>query len=233
MKRATMVIVLAILVIAGAAAAVFSDYGRGTGGTGANTSGSPSLTSTLPTNCTTTFPDGLALRSSGNETRLFTLLPGGTGLICVTYSVDTDVMAQDSETIQFGSSMDVVHASLVTNPDGAGYVYSYSYQTAYGVTGSADPSSITFQRGSGNGTTVTVVYAIVAAQNSSGFYSLSFTSCSPLIPFAVTSDWQKVGGSDFPGFFNRAVCSDQAPLSDPRVTGLAAINTTLLVGQQA
>jgi hypothetical protein len=229
MKRSVLVVALAILVAAGAGAAVYSEYGGGRGGTGSLSTSSEA--SSTPTSCTTTFPDGLALRSSGNETRLFTLLPGGTGIVCVTYSVDMAAMTQASETVQFGAMVDRVQASYGPNLDGEGYVYSYTYHPVTGVEESAAPSEVTFLRGSGNDTTVTVAYTIAAGQNTSGYYSLSFTSCSPLIPFAITDDWQGVGVSDFPGFFVPAGCTDQPPLTDPIVTGLAAINTTLLAGQ--
>jgi hypothetical protein len=79
---------------------------------------------------------------------------------------------------------------------------------------------------------VTVVYTIVAAQNSTGFHSIGFKSGSPLIPFAVTADWQKVGASDLPGFFSSSGCVDQAPFTSVRITGLAAINTTLIEVQR-
>ncbi len=231
MKKAALAAILAVVVVAAATAAVFSEYGRGTAGSGATGMASSSLATHLPTNCTTTFPDGLALRGSGNETRLFTLLPGGTGLFCVTYSVDTGGMTQASDTIEFSSSVDIVHASYSVNPNGEGNVYSYSYLAAPGVKETADPSAVTFQRGSGSPTTVTVVYTIVASQNSSGFYSLGFTSCSPLIPLAITYNWQKVEASDFTGFFLPLDCTFQPPFSDARVTGLASMNTSLLVGQ--
>ena len=223
--------ILAMMVVAAGAAAVFSEYGRGTGGSGATGSTSSSQATPPPTNCTTTFPDGLALRGPGNETRLFTLLPGGTGLICITYTVDTGGMSQANETIQFTSSVEIVHASYGSNPSGEGFVYSYSYQTAPGVEESADPSAVTFERESGNTTTVTVVYTVVASRSSTGFYSIGFTSCSPLIPFAITKDWQKVEASDFTGFFLPSGCAVQPPISAARVTGLAAMNTSLLVGQ--
>jgi len=231
MKKAALAAILAIVVVAAATAAVYSEYGRGAGVNEATVSTSSSRTSIPPTNCTTTFPDGLALRGSGNATRLFTLLPGGTGLVCVTYSVDTGAMSQPSVTIEFNSSVDIVYASYSVNPNGEGSVYSYSYRAAPGVKETAYPSAFTFQRGSGSPTTLTVVYTIVASPNSSGFYSLGFTSCSPLIPLAITDNWQKVEPSDFTGFFLPLDCTFQPPFSDARVTGLAAMNTSLLVGQ--
>lgn len=226
MRREVAAMLLAFVVITAAVAFVYVAQSRGGG---ERTTTQSATTTPLPSNCTTTFPSGLDLRGPGNQTRLFTLLPGTTGLICLSYKVDPGEISGADETVQFSSSVESVKATYENNSNGAGYVYSYSYEDAQGVTGSAHPSSVTFARGSGN-TTITVVYAITASVNSTGYYSIGFTACSPLIPFAITRDWTGVVASDFDGFFVASSCTGQPPISDAQVVGIASVNTTLLSG---
>jgi hypothetical protein len=216
---------LLIVVAVAAVAAVFVDYtleGSGAQGTVAESSAAP-----VPTSCTATFPSGLPLESGNNRT-LFILRPGTTGLLCVTYTVNATAFQEGNITIQFQGAVDSVNATYTNSTNGEGYVYSYSFSPAPGVTDTANPAVVTFQEGSSL-TTVTIIYTITASQDSAGFYSLDYPiTCPALIPLAITDASQKVTAADFPGFFFPQACGKEEPLSNPRVTGLAGVNTTLI-----
>ena len=152
--------------------------------------------------------------------------PGTIGLLCVTYAVNTGALNDENVTVHFQGEVDITNVTYTNNTGGA--AYSYSYAPAPGVTDTAEPSSFTFQKGSGM-RSITVRILINASRASAGFYSLGYTiDCPTLIPMAITDASQKVTAADFPGFFVSSGCIDQTPLSNPRVTGVASMNTTLL-----
>jgi len=225
MRREALALVILIVVAVAAVAAVFAGSAlSGRRSTGTTTE---SLTTKAPTDCTVTFPSGIPLQSGGNRT-LFILRPGTTGLLCVTYAVEMSTIQQENTTIQFQGTVDLVNATYTNNTGGEGYYYSYSFSPAPGVADAADPAAVTFQRGS-NVTSITIVYTIAASRESAGFYSLGYPiECPQLIPLAITNGSNKITAADFPGFFFPKACTGEHPLSEPRVTGLADMNTTLI-----
>jgi hypothetical protein len=223
-RQALVLVMVAVIAVAGAAA-VLADYsvqGMGTPGTPTQ-----SASTQTPTSCTTTFSSGLPLGSGDNRTT-FLMRPGSTALLCVTYAVDTSTMNQQNTTIQFQGTVDLVNATYTNSTNGEGSQVHYSFSPAPGVTDTAYPSSVTFEKGS-DVTSLMVVFTISASEGSAGFYSLGYPiNCPPLIPLAITDGGQKPTASDFPGFFLPLGCIDQQPLSDPQVTGLAGMNTTVV-----
>ncbi|MDA4121676.1 MAG: hypothetical protein OK456_00680 [Thaumarchaeota archaeon] len=230
MRRESAAIVLVVLLVAAAAGTALADLDFGSAGkVSANLSTSES-TGAVPSNCTTTFSGGLPTQEAGNQSRLFVILPGSTGLICVTYTLnDSTPLSPSVSPLRLTSSIYVVNATYENNSNGEGSEYFYSSHLAPGLTESTDPPSVDLPLASGD--SFTVVYSVTASKNATGFYSLSFTgSCPSLIPFAVTTDSQAVTPSDYTGFFASG-CVKASIFAQVLVTGIAQMNTSLLDGK--
>ncbi len=230
MRRQSAAIVLVVLLVAAAAGTALAELDLGSGGNVSTTLSTSVSTEVIPSNCTTTFSGGLPTQEAGNESRLFVILPGSTGLICVTYTLSDFVpLSASASPLELTSSIYLVNATYENSSNGEGSEYFYSSHLASGLSESANPPSVNLTSASGN--SFTVVYSVTASENATGFYSLSFTgSCPSLIPFAVTTDGKGVTPSDYTGFFASG-CAKSSIFTQVLVTGIAEMNTSLLDGQ--
>jgi len=230
MKRESAAIVLVVVLVAAAAGTGLAELDfRSVGRVSTNLSASGPRVA-VPSNCTTAFSGGLPTQETGNQSRLFVILPGSTGLICVTYTLNESApLSPSASPLRLSSNIYVVNATYDNNTNGEGSEYFYSSHLAPGLSESANPSSVDLPLASGD--SFTVVYSVTASENATGFYSLSFTGgCPSLIPFAVTTDGQGVTPSDYTGFFASG-CVKSSIFTQVLVTGIAQMNTSLLDGQ--
>jgi len=232
----TQTVFLAVILIGGAAAALdLSSAGI------KNSSTIPANTDNpTPATCTSTFPDGLVLQTGEKTTtnvqgqlegqlqeRLFTVSPGSTALLCVSYQVNSNEVAalvsSSGITEKFFGSIYRVYAETL----GGGWEYNYT--AAPGVSVTANPSSIVVHPG--ENATIQVTYTISTSSSSTGYYNLEYyNQCPAFIPFAVLGTGQGANASNFPVFFQPLDCPRDPILSSGVVTGITDMNISWVSG---
>lgn len=181
---------------------------------------------TLLTACETNFNESLPLVETESNSSIalqaFVMKPGSVSALCVTYSVSSS--ERNLTANMFSAS--IINANATCTGEYNCIYYPYNAQNIQ-ILSDAGSSDLTNM----NSSKITVVYTIVASQNATGYYSLSFPNqCPSLIPFAIAESPQLVNASEFVGYFAPSSCPIVSAVGQPEFTGYTNLNVVWLSG---